>query len=72
MSEEERRQRLIEAIELGEELFEKALAIREMQAGGDAAEPVEATDGETVDLRAAAETFFRVLRKLANVEREGW
>jgi hypothetical protein len=70
VSEEERRMRLAEAIELGEELFEKTLTIWEMQAGENATEPMETTDG-AVDLRAAAETFFRVLRKLVNVEREG-
>lgn len=73
MSEEERRARLAEVIEMGEELFELALAGHEQEAGaredGDGTEQTLA--GDAGDLRAAAETFFRVLRRLANVETRG-
>jgi hypothetical protein len=71
MSEEERRARLVEVIEMGEELFEMALAGHGQEAGaqdaGDETEQArqEVHAGDTGDLRAAAETFFRVLRRLA-------
>ncbi len=90
MSEEERQARLKEVIEMGEELFELALARHERALGMDEARASDAAEQEQEqaapaqdeeaqgtlyaearaanadvgELRAAAETFFRVLRKL--------
>ena len=77
MSEEERQVHLAEVIELGEELFAMALASHQgsgsTQNAGD--EEVLAQQkkmvGNADELRAAAEKFFRVLRKLALAPHEG-
>src|SRR5579875_2725186 len=101
MSEEERQARLKEVIEMGEELFELALARHERALGMDEARASDAAEQEQEqaapaqdeeaqgtlyaearaanadvgELRAAAETFFRVLRKLVQKvgrTRAGW
>lgn len=69
MSEEERQVHLAEVIELGEELFAMALASHQgsgsTQNAGDEEVQQKRTVGDADELRAAAEKFFRVLRKLA-------
>ncbi|HEY0753734.1 MAG TPA: hypothetical protein VGD98_07220 [Ktedonobacteraceae bacterium] len=63
---EKRQAQLAEVIEMGEHLFEMALANYAVQQdareGGE--RTAHASAGNVEELRSAAETFFRVLRKL--------